>query len=94
MSNEMKDWLFDNEQEQKLLHKTVKRHTINMNKINWKRLLWAIKEEALIVLGVIFIVALLAIPWVCIALTKSYWWFLLYPIGFFIGSVWERYNGR
>lgn len=65
-----------------------------MNKINWKRLLWAIKEEALVVLGIIFILALLAIPWIYIALTKSYWWILLYPIGIFIGGVWEKYNGR
>ena len=28
MSNEMKDWLFDNQQEQKLLCKTVEQHTM------------------------------------------------------------------
>lgn len=65
-----------------------------MNKINWKRLEWAIKEEACIVLVVIIIIAFLAIPWVFIFLTGSRWWILLYPITFFIGGVWEKYNGN
>ena len=63
-------------------------------KINWKRLGWAIKEEALIVLVVIIIVAFLAIPWIFIFLTGSQLWFLLYPAAFFVGGVWEKYNGR
>lgn len=63
-------------------------------KINWKRLGWAIKEEALIALIVIIIIAFLAIPWVFIFLTGSRWWILLYPITFFIGGVWEKYNGN
>lgn len=60
-------------------------------KINWKRLGWAIKEELYIVLTVIFIIAILAIPWAFIFLTGSRWWILLYPIAFFIGGVWEKY---
>lgn len=64
-----------------------------MNKINWKRLLWAIKEEVVVVLGIIFIIVLLALPEICI-LTKSCWLLLLYPIGAFILGVWEKYNGR
>ena len=63
-----------------------------MSKINWKRLGWAIKEEALIALVVIIIIAFLAIPWVLIFLTGSRWWILLYPIAFFVGCVWEIYN--
>ena len=63
-------------------------------KINWKRLGWAIKEEALIALVVIIMVAFLVIPWVLIFLTGSRWWILLYPITFFIGGVWEKYNGN
>ena len=63
-------------------------------KINWKRLGWAIKEEALIALVVIIIVAFLVIPWVLIFLTDSRWWILLYLAAFFVGGVWEKYNGR
>ena len=65
-----------------------------MNKINWKRLGWAIKEEALIALVVIIIIAFLAIPWVLIFLTDSRWWILLYLAAFFVGGVCEKYNGR
>lgn len=61
-------------------------------KIDWKRLGWAIKEEALIALTAFIIIAFLAIPWVFIFLTGSRWWILLYPITFFIGCVWEKYN--
>jgi TctA family transporter len=63
-------------------------------KINKKRLLWALREELYIVLVVIIIVALLAIPWVFIFLTDSFWWILLYPAAFFVIGVWEKYNGR
>lgn len=66
----------------------------HLGKINWKRLGWAIKEEALIALVVIIIIAFLVIPWVFIFLTGSRWWILLYPIIFFIGGVWEKYNGN
>ena len=62
-----------------------------MKKINWKRLGWAIKEEALIALVVIIIVAFLVIPWVLIFLTDSRWWILLYLAAFFVGGVWEKY---
>lgn len=65
-----------------------------LGKIDWKRLKWAIKEEAYIVLVVIIIIAFLAIPWVFIFLTGSRWWILLYPITFFIVGVWEKYNGN
>lgn len=65
-----------------------------MKKINWKRLWWAIKEELGILLVVAVIVILIAIPWVFIFLTGSRWWILLYPAAFFIGGVYEKYNGR
>ena len=60
-------------------------------KIDRKRLGLAIKEEALIALVVIIIIAFLVIPWVFIFLTGSRWWILLYPITFFVGGVWEKY---
>ena len=63
-------------------------------KINWKRLGWAIKEEALIALVAIIIIAFLVIPWVFIFLTGSRWWILLYPIAFFVIETWENYNGN
>ena len=63
-------------------------------KIDKKRLLWAIREELCIVLAVVVIVALLAIPWVLIFLTDSFWWLLLYPAAFFVIGVCEKYNGR
>ena len=65
-----------------------------IGKINWKRLWWAIKEELGILLVVAVILILIAIPWVFIFLTGSRWWILLYPAAFFIGGVWEKYNGR
>ena len=65
-----------------------------MKKINWKRLGWAIKEEALIALVDIIIVAFLVIPWVLIFLTDSRWWILLYLAAFFVDGVCEKYNGR
>ena len=65
-----------------------------IGKINWKRLWWAIKEELGILLVVAIILILIAIPWVLIFLTDSRWWILLYPAAFFVGGVWEKYNGR
>lgn len=65
-----------------------------MNKINWKRLWWAIKEELGILLVVAVMLILIAIPWVFILLTGSRWWILLYPTAFFVGGVYEKYNGR
>ena len=66
----------------------------SMKKIDWKRLGWAIKEELGILLVVAAMLVLIAIPWVFILLTDSYWWILLYPLAFFIGGVWEKYNER
>lgn len=63
-------------------------------KINWKRLWWAIKEELGNLLFIAIMLIFLAIPWVLIFLTGSCWWILLYPIAFFIGGVYEKYNGR
>ena len=65
-----------------------------IGKINWKRLWWAIKEELGILLVVIVMLILIAIPWVLIFLTDSRWWILLYPAAFFVGGVYEKYNGR
>lgn len=65
-----------------------------MKKIDWKRLGWAIKEELGILLVVAAMLVLIAIPWVLTLLTDSYRWILLYPLAFFIGGVWEKYNGR
>ena len=65
-----------------------------MKKIDWKRLGWAIKEELGILLVIAAMFVLIAIPWVFILLTKSYWWILLYPLAFFVGGVYEKYNGR
>ena len=63
-------------------------------KINWKRLWWAIKEELGILLSIVVMLIFLAIPWVLIFLTGSHWWILLYPVAFFIGGVYEKYNER
>ena len=65
-----------------------------IGKINWKRLKWAIQEELGILLVVAVILILIAIPLVLMFLTDSRWWTLLYPAAFFIGGVWEKYNGR
>lgn len=65
-----------------------------IGKINWKRLWWAIKEELGILLFVAILLIFIAIPWALIFLTSSYWWILLYPAAFFIGGVYEKYNGR
>jgi hypothetical protein len=65
-----------------------------MKKINWKRLKWAIKEELGILLIIAAMFVLIAIPWVLILLTDSRWWILLYPIAFFVGGVYEKYEGR
>ena len=65
-----------------------------IGKINWKRLWWAIKEELGILLFVAIMLVFIAIPWALIFLTGSYWWVLLYPAAFFIGGVYEKYNGR
>lgn len=65
-----------------------------IGKINWKRLKWAIKEELGILLFVAVMLSFIALPWVLIYLTNSYWWILLYPAAFFIGGVYEKYNGR
>lgn len=65
-----------------------------MKKIDWKRLGWAIKEELGILLVIAAMLVLIAIPWVLIFLTDSRWWILLYPAAFFVGGVWEKYNGR
>lgn len=63
-------------------------------KIDKKRLLLAIREEFYTVLIFVAMVALLAIPWVFIFLTDSFWWLLLYPAVFFVDGVCEKYNGR
>ena len=65
-----------------------------IGKINWKRLWWAIKEELSILLFVAIALVFIAIPLALMFLTGSYWWILLYPAAFFIGGVYEKYNGR
>ena len=65
-----------------------------MKKINWKRLKWAIKEELGILLVAAIIIIIITIPWIFIFLTGSRWWILLYPAAFFVGGVYEKYNGR
>ena len=65
-----------------------------LGKIDWKRLRYAAKETVLVMLCGIIMVAFLAIPWVLLFLTGSRWWFLLYPITFFVIETWENYNGR
>lgn len=65
-----------------------------IGKINWKRLKWAIREELGILLVIIVMLIIIAIPWILIYLTNFRWWILLYPVAFFIGGVYEKYNGR
>lgn len=65
-----------------------------LGKINWKRLRYAVKETALIMLCGIIMIAFLAIPWIFIFLTGSCWWILLYPATFFVIETWENYNGN
>lgn len=65
-----------------------------IGKVNWKRLRWAIKEELGILLFVAIMLVFIAIPWALMFLTGSYWWILLYPAAFFVGGVYEKYNGR
>ena len=65
-----------------------------MKKLNYKRLLWAIKEELGSSLIVVIMLSLVALPWILAVLTDSGWWLLLYLIAFFIGGVWEKYNEK
>ena len=65
-----------------------------LGKVDWKRLRCAAKETALIMLCGVIMIAFLAVPWVFTFLTGSYWWFLLYPVTFFVIETWETYNGR
>ena len=63
-------------------------------KIDWKRLRYAAKETALIMLCGVIMIAFLTVPWVFIFLTGSRWWILLYPVAFFVIETWENYNGN
>ena len=63
-------------------------------KIDWKRLRYAAKETALIMLCGVIMIAFLTVPWVFIFLTSSRWWILLYPVAFFVIETWENYNGN
>ena len=65
-----------------------------IGKINWKRLKWAIREELGILLVIIVMLIIIAIPWILIYLTGFRWWIFLYPVAFFVGGVYEKYNGR
>ena len=65
-----------------------------MKKINWKRLGWAIKETGLKTIVIMILFGLFFLPGLIAILTNCAWWFILYPIFYFIGEVWEKYNGR
>lgn len=64
------------------------------SKINWKRLRYAAKETALIMLCGVIMIAMAAVPaFLCLA-TNTFWFLFLYPLIFFVAETWEKYNGR
>ena len=44
MSNEMKDWLYDNEQEEQLLCKTVEQHAVDRSTRRRLIMRWDVKK--------------------------------------------------
>ena len=62
-------------------------------KINWPRLGNAAKETALIMLTGIVMLAIVGLPMFLCAVTNTFWFVFLYPLGFFIVTTWEKYNG-
>ena len=65
-----------------------------IGKINWKRLWWAIKEVGLKTIAMAILFGLFFLPGLIALLTGYAWWFILYPILYFIIETWEKYNGR
>ena len=63
-------------------------------KIDWKRLWWAIKETGLKIIAITILFGLLFLPGLIAISTDCAWWLISYPILYFIGEVWEKYNGR
>lgn len=64
-----------------------------LGKIDWKRLRYAAKETALVMLYGIIMVAMVGVPvFLCLA-TNTFWFLFLYPLIFFVVDTWETYNG-
>ena len=63
-------------------------------KINWKKMRAAMVDSiGIMVAGIILVLLAFGPALLCLA-SDSLWWLILYPIGFFIGNTWEKYNGR
>jgi hypothetical protein len=63
-------------------------------KIDWKRLRYAAKETALIMLCGVIMIAMIGVPVFLCLLTNTSWFLLLYPLIFFVVETWENYNGN
>jgi len=60
--------------------------------MDWKRLgrsIWLGVKDWLIVLGALI---LILIPIGIIYITHSFWWLSLYPLGFLVLSIYDKYN--
>ena len=65
-----------------------------LGKVDWKRLRYATKETALIMLCGVIMIAMVGVPvFLCLA-TNTFWFLFLYPLTFFIVETWENYNGN
>lgn len=66
----------------------------HLGKIDWKRLRYAAKETALIMLCGVIMIAMVGVPvFLCLA-TDTFWFLFLYPLTFFVVETWENYNGN
>ena len=60
--------------------------------IDWKRLRKAMIDSiGIMVVGIILALFAFGPILLCWA-SSSLWWLILYPIAFFIGNTWEKYN--
>lgn len=61
--------------------------------MDWKRLarsIWLGVKDWLIIQGVLI---LILIPMGIVYITNSFWWLILYPLGFLILNIYDKYNG-
>lgn len=63
-----------------------------IGKINWKRLCRAMVDSIGIMVAGIVLVLFAFGPALLCWVSTSLWWLVLYPVVFFIGNTWEKYN--